>query len=91
MFYDYEKEDSLLRWCEYFYEYFKKGNGYSGYVEKYGLDFLMQYKAALDNSKEPSITTDHNDKQLVGLTFLLHLYEEEKSTDKVNDALLSHN
>jgi len=88
MFYDYEKEDSLLRWTEYFYEYFKKGNGYNGYLEKYGTDFLTQYKIALDSSKKPNTTTDHNDKQLIGLTFLLHLYEQERSTEKVNDALL---
>lgn len=88
MFYDYEKEDSLIRWTEYFYEYFKKGNGYNGYLEKYGIDFIAQHELALDNSETQKTITDHNDKQLVGLTFLLHLYEIERSSEKVNDSLL---
>ena len=87
MFYDYEKEDSLSRWMEYMYEYFKEGNGYDGYLEKYGIEFREKYKNALDNDQKPNTTTDHTDKQLIGLTFLLHLYENSKSIDKVNDAL----
>lgn len=88
MFYDYEKEDSLSRWMEYLYDYFKEGNGYDGYLEKYGTEFIKTYKESLDSGKKPNTATDHNDKQLIGLTFLLHLYEENKSVDKVNDALM---
>lgn len=88
MFNDYEKENSLLRWTEYFYEYFKKDNGYNGYLEKYGVDFITQHKLALDTNKTPATITDHTDKQLVGLVFLLHLYEKTSSTEKVNDALI---
>jgi len=88
MFYDYEKEGLLLRWMEYFYEYFKEGNGYDGYLEQYGKEFIKNYKDALDTGKEPMVATDHTDKQLIGLAFLLHLYEKSKSIEKVNDSLL---
>jgi hypothetical protein len=87
MFKQYEEDQSIARWNEYFFEYFKPGNGYNGYIEKYGKDFLSRYQEALDENQIFPNETDHLDKQLIGLTFILHTYGDKNSIDKVNDAL----
>ena len=87
MFYDYDDDRSFDRWMLYFYEYFSNDQEYDGYIETYGKDLLKRYKQSLDNDEKPNRETDHVDKQLGGLVFLLHLYESPKSIDKINDAL----
>ncbi len=87
MFFDYEKEINIANWRENFYQYFRYDYEYDGYIESYGKDFLTRYKNELDNITEPQNVTDHIDKQLVGLTFILHLYECGRSIDKINDSI----
>ncbi|AIO19365.1 ADP-ribosylglycohydrolase [Candidatus Izimaplasma bacterium HR1] len=87
MFYEYEKADTIERWQEYLYEYFRKENEYDGYLESYGKDFLYRFKEAIENKEKQLEETTYIDKQLGGLVFLLELYENDHSIDKIGEAV----
>ena len=82
MFLTYEEDKSLRRYREVLYEYFREDYEYNGYVESYGKDFLAKYKAELDGTKEVAEHTDYVDKQMIGLLYILTVYEDDNIINK---------
>jgi hypothetical protein len=87
MFLEYEKEQHLDRFREIFYEYFREDFEYDGYIESYGKAFLKQYHDEKEGVSDVQEYTSHVDKQLVGLIFILAMYQYEGSMNKVQDAV----
>lgn len=87
MFMEYEKDLDLARWRTVLYEYFREDFEYDGYIESYGKAFLEQYKDEQSGKIPVKLHTDHIDKQLSGLLFILGVYDQPRSTDKIGDAL----
>ena len=87
MFFEYEEHQTLERYREILYEYFREDYEYNGYVESYGKDFLAKYKLEKDGSVPPQNHTDYIDKQLIGLIYILLLHENETIVDKEETAL----
>lgn len=87
MFFTYEEVQTLERYREVLYSYFREDYEYNGYIESYGRDFLTAYKAELDGTQEPLSHTTHIDKQLVGLLYILAVYEDDSLLDKEQTAL----
>lgn len=86
-FLETDNDGSLEAYRAMFYDYFKEDSPYNGWVEGYAKDFLKQYKAELDGTKEPQVHTTYVDKQLVGLLFVLAVLEHDSITDKVETAV----
>lgn len=87
MYFEYEKDLSLARWRKVLYEYFREDFEYDGYIESYGRSFLDTYAKELAGEIPVKAHTDHIDKQLAGLLFILGTYDQQKSTDKIADAI----
>lgn len=87
MFLEYEEIQTLERYRYLFYEYFRPDYEYDGWIESYGKDLLANVKDELENDKEPKEHTDYEDKQLIGLLFLLSVYEKDTLLNKEQEAL----
>jgi len=89
MYFEYEKKEelNLARWRKIFYEYFREDYEYDGYIESYGKAFLQTYARELSGEIPVTTHTDHIDTQLAGLLFIIGVYDQNKSVDKISDAI----
>ncbi|QMS84710.1 ADP-ribosylglycohydrolase family protein [Candidatus Xianfuyuplasma coldseepsis] len=82
-----EKNTDLEEYRKLLYNSFKEDSPYNGWVEAYVKDFLKVYKDEIDGKRQPQLDTAYVDKQLVGLIYILAVFEKEYITDKVTTAV----
>jgi hypothetical protein len=87
MFLEYEEIQTLERYRYLFYEYFRPDYEYDGWIESYGKDLIATVKTEQEEHKEPQLETNYDDKQLIGLLFLLSVYEKDTMLNKEQEAL----
>lgn len=86
-FLDTEQDISLKHYRKMVYDYFNEDSPYNGWIEAYVKDFLTRYKEELDGNKKPQEHTAYVDKQLVGLIYILAVWETDSINDKIATAV----